>query len=96
MRILFGIKVWVLAVVLVAFCGPGQSGVLAAGVEGSPKQLLAQGAAKEERVAFNTNSRKFHNPRCEWAIKCTRNCISLPRSEALRRGGVPCKVCGGR
>ncbi len=29
-------------------------------------------------VMFNTNSGKFHPPRCEWAIKYTRNCIRIP------------------
>ena len=52
--------------------------------------------AKEQLVEFNTNSYKFHNPRCKWAIRCTRNCIRIPRSEAVKQGGVPCKVCGGR
>ncbi len=96
MKIFSAVKVWMLAGALVAFCGPGLIGVQAAEVESLPKQLLAQASSKEEVVAFNTNSRKYHNPRCEWAIKCTKNCITIPHSEALRRGGVPCKVCGGR
>jgi hypothetical protein len=52
-------------------------------------------SAKEETVAFNTESLKYHCLECRWAIRCTRNCIEVTRSEARRRGGVACKVCGG-
>ncbi|REJ85758.1 MAG: hypothetical protein DWQ36_08245 [Acidobacteria bacterium] len=52
-------------------------------------------AAPEERVAFNTESKKYHCLSCQWAIRCTRNCIEVTASEARRRGGVACKVCGG-
>ncbi len=48
-----------------------------------------------ELVSFNTKTLKYHCPSCEWAIRCTRNCIQLPAAEAKRRGGVPCRVCGG-
>ncbi len=56
---------------------------------------FVQAAAQEEMVAFNTKSLKYHCLSCEWAIKCTVNCVQIPKSEAIRRGGVPCKVCGG-
>ena len=46
-------------------------------------------------VAFNLKSHKFHLPSCIHAIRCTENCITVRRSEALRRGGKACKVCGG-
>ncbi len=46
-----------------------------------------------EIVAFNPKSLKFHNPDCNWAKKCKR-CIRIKKSEAVKRGGVPCKVCG--
>lgn len=46
-------------------------------------------------VAYNVESQKFHRPECKWARKCTKNCINVPRSEAIKRGGKPCKVCGG-
>lgn len=49
----------------------------------------------EQRVVFNTKTRKYHGLNCKWAIKCTKSCITLSLSEAKRRGGVPCKVCGG-
>ena len=50
----------------------------------------------QEIVSFNVNSLKYHCPSCKWAIKCTRNCISVTRAKAMELGGVPCKVCGGR
>jgi hypothetical protein len=46
-------------------------------------------------VKFNTKTYKYHNPKCEWAIKCTKNCIKIDSTEAKQKGGVPCKVCGG-
>lgn len=48
-----------------------------------------------EKVAFNTNSLKYHCPSCSAAKRCTVNCITVTRAEAKRRGGVPCKICGG-
>jgi hypothetical protein len=45
-------------------------------------------------VAFNTSNGKYHCASCQWASRCTRNCVKVPLSEARARG-VPCKVCGG-
>jgi hypothetical protein len=50
---------------------------------------------QEQTVMFNTHSLKYHHPSCHWAKKCTVNCIRVKRSEAIQRGGIPCKVCGG-
>lgn len=49
----------------------------------------------EEKVAFNVETRKYHCLSCRSAIACTKNCIEVSRSEAKRRGGIPCKNCGG-
>ena len=49
----------------------------------------------EQKVVFNTKTKKYHSASCKWAVKCTKNCITLTPSEAIKRGGVPCKVCGG-
>jgi hypothetical protein len=46
-------------------------------------------------VVFNVKTKKYHNPGCTWARKCTQNCIYIKKPEAIQRGGVPCKVCGG-
>ena len=48
-----------------------------------------------DQVAFNKESYKYHKLNCKWAIKCTRQCIYISRKDAIARGGVPCKVCGG-
>lgn len=46
-------------------------------------------------VVFNTNSHIYHAPWCRWAERCTRNCIQTSKQNAIKRGGRPCKVCGG-
>ena len=51
--------------------------------------------AGDALVAFNTKSLKYHCLICEWAHKCTRNCVTITRTEAIKRHGIACKVCGG-
>lgn len=51
--------------------------------------------ANAETVVFNTKTKKVHSVWCKWAKQCTVNCIKIEKKEAYRRGGVPCKVCGG-
>lgn len=46
-----------------------------------------------EIVVYNPNSGKFHTQNCEWAKKCKR-CIKIPKKDAIKKGGKPCKVCG--
>lgn len=46
-------------------------------------------------VMYNTKTHKFHKLDCPWAKKCTVNCIKIEKKEAVKRGGIPCKVCGG-
>lgn len=48
-----------------------------------------------ETVMYNTQTHKYHQIWCRYAAKCTVNCIKLEKKEAIKRGGVPCKVCGG-
>jgi hypothetical protein len=60
-----------------------------------PTQRGRPAVVGSEMVAFNTSSRKYHCPSCRWALRCTRNCISIPLSQASQRG-VPCASCGGR
>lgn len=55
-----------------------------------PTQISA-----DEKVYFNKSSRKYHCPTCTWAKRCTDNCITITKAEAISRGGVACKVCGG-
>ena len=49
-----------------------------------------------DTVVYNTKTGKYHSASCEWAKKCTVNCIKIDRSEAGKRNGVPCKVCGAK
>lgn len=51
--------------------------------------------ASAETVTYNTNTHKYHKITCKWAKKCTVNCIKIEKAQAIKRGGVPCKVCGG-
>ena len=57
--------------------------------------LCAVSLGAEEQVAFNVESKKYHCLDCRHAKACTKNCVVISLSEAKRRGGVPCKVCGG-
>ena len=57
--------------------------------------VITAGAVKEEIVAFNVETKKYHCLECKWAIKCTKNCVDVPLSRAKSQHGVPCKVCGG-
>lgn len=57
--------------------------------------LLPISVNSDEIVFFNPSNYKVHKMSCHWGQVCTKNCIRIPRSEAYRRGGVPCKVCGG-
>lgn len=56
--------------------------------------ILFAGNAIAYPVKYNKNSHIYHKHSCEWAKKCTKNCIHIDSSEAKRRGR-PCKVCGG-
>ncbi len=49
----------------------------------------------DSMVYFNLSNNKVHKMTCHWGQVCTKNCSVIPRSEAYRRGGVACKVCGG-
>lgn len=49
-----------------------------------------------ELVMYNTKTGKYHGLTCPYAKKCTVNCIKIEKSEAIKRGGIQCKVCGGK
>jgi hypothetical protein len=57
--------------------------------------LVFANSALAYDVIFNTKTYIFHTPACEWARKCTKSCVKIDHILAQRRGGVPCKVCGG-
>lgn len=61
----------------------------------SNAQVNSSSVVYAEKVAFNAVTFKVHKLSCRWAKKCTENCIIIERKEAYKRGGIPCKVCGG-
>jgi len=52
-------------------------------------------ATAEQRVVFNVKTLKYHCPTCSAAKRCTKSCINTTLADALQRGGVACKLCGG-
>lgn len=58
--------------------------------------LVVPVLAASSTVVYNSKNGKFHEPSCRWAEKCTRNCTEITRDEALKLGGIPCKVCHKR
>lgn len=58
-----------------------------------PKRFVA--SASDEIVIYNFQTKKYHDQACMWAKRCTVHCIPLKRTQAIDRGGIPCKVCGG-
>ncbi len=44
---------------------------------------------------YNLSNAKLHLPDCEWAEKCTRNCIYISKKDLKKMFFVPCMVCGG-
>jgi hypothetical protein len=61
----------------------------------APLKIGAVRVNDDETVSFNTNTLKYHCVTCQWAKKCTKNCIKVKKAEAKSRGGVACKVCRG-
>ena len=57
--------------------------------------FLSPNICAGETVVYNTKTQKYHQTWCRWAKKCTVNCIKVDKKEAIKRGGKPCKVCGG-
>ena len=49
---------------------------------------------KNATVYFNVKSYKIHCPSCRALSNC-RNCVETSLKDAIKRGGVPCKICGG-
>lgn len=58
--------------------------------------LVLPTLAASGTVSFNTKNNKYHELSCKWAAKCTKSCVEISRDEAIKRGGIPCKVCHKR
>jgi methylphosphotriester-DNA--protein-cysteine methyltransferase len=55
--------------------------------------LPAHADDSDPYVAFNTRSLIFHQLKCDFVRRCTANCVQVRRSEAISRGGRPCRYC---
>lgn len=65
----------------------------------APRALISTregGQSAERVVSFNVSTHKYHCPSCQYARKCTRNCVEISLAQALERGGVACRWCGGK
>lgn len=47
-----------------------------------------------EQVIYNPNTKIYHSVNCPSAIRC-KTCIKIDKSQAIKKGGRPCKKCGG-
>jgi len=66
--------------------------------EDSPLQLnatVARNVIYGDVVVYNISNGKLHLPDCEWAEKCTKNCIYLKKKDLKKMFFIPCIVCGG-
>lgn len=52
-------------------------------------------ASDSSIVIMNTKTHIYHDPSCQWAKRCTKNCVKTTRDKAISRGARPCKICGG-
>ena len=46
-------------------------------------------------VVYNLSNAKLHTSDCEWAEKCTKNCIYKDKKQISEMFYIPCAVCGG-
>lgn len=58
------------------------------------QKLQSTPTSGDSQILFNTRSKKIHCIDCPGTSRCT-NCVPMSASEARKRGGVPCKICGG-
>lgn len=64
------------------------------GVSDSSRSHAGLADAAEDKVLFNLKTHIFHGPGCSAGKACTVNCVTMARSEAVKRGR-PCGRCGG-
>ena len=46
-------------------------------------------------AVYNLSNGKLHTADCEWAEKCTKNCIFIRKKDVKKMFYIPCLVCGG-
>ncbi len=57
--------------------------------------MVTKNIISDEVVVYNLSNAKLHAASCEWAEKCTKNCIYINKSELEKIFYIPCLVCGG-
>ena len=59
------------------------------------KTSISKDAIKSDVIVYNLSNGKAHRHDCEWAEKCTKNCIYIDKEEIKDMFYIPCAVCGG-
>jgi hypothetical protein len=59
------------------------------------KASISKDAIKSDVIVYNLSNGKAHRHDCEWAEKCTKNCIYIDKEEMKGMFFIPCAVCGG-
>lgn len=59
------------------------------------KASVIKNVIKGDVYVYNLSNAKLHTPDCEWAEKCTKNCIYVSKEQLQKMFYVPCAVCGG-
>lgn len=56
---------------------------------------LSKTAISSNVAVYNLSNAKMHTHDCEWAERCTKNCIYLDKEKLDNIFYIPCAVCGG-
>ena len=56
---------------------------------------ITKNKIKKNIVVYNLSNAKLHTHNCEWAEKCTKNCIYIKKRNLKDIFFIPCVVCGG-
>lgn len=61
----------------------------------APMPLAQVKAPADPDAVFNVQSKIYHRADCTSARRCTKKCVVIKLSEAKKRDGRACQVCGG-
>ena len=56
---------------------------------------VAKSSISSDTAVYNVSNAKMHTHDCEWAQKCTKNCVYLHKDEIQDMFYIPCAACGG-
>ena len=59
------------------------------------KAGISKNRIKKNVVVYNLSNAKLHTHNCEWAEKCTKNCIYIKKRNLKDIFFIPCVICGG-